>query len=110
MQLFQIKIVFFSVQTLAISYMTGMIAAQYEPPIVLMTAGICAVCCFGIILFASQTKVKNFEFDFLNIFSRFQYDFTSCMGVMFVVFFVVFIIGIVAIIMLAFGSPAGYVS
>ena len=35
-----------------------------------------------------------------------QYDFTSCMGVMFVIFFVVFIFGIIAIIFAIAGSPA----
>lgn len=45
-------------QTLAMAYMTGMIASFYRTEIVLLTAGICVLCCFAIILFASQTKVK----------------------------------------------------
>ena len=44
---------------LAIGYMTSMIASFYNTEIVFMAAGITALVCFSIILFASQTKVRS---------------------------------------------------
>lgn len=44
--------------TLSMGYMAAMISAFHETSVVFMAMGICAVCCFGVIIFASQTKVS----------------------------------------------------
>ena len=44
---------------LSIGYMTSMLASFYDTKIVFMAAGITALVCFSIVLFASQTKVRN---------------------------------------------------
>jgi len=66
--------------TLALSYMTGTIASFYDTKIVFMTVGITATICFGLTLFATQTK----------------YDFTGCGVYLFVVLMILFIFGIIA--------------
>lgn len=43
--------------TLAVGYMTSMIASFHDTKVVFLAAGITALVCFSIVLFASQTKV-----------------------------------------------------
>lgn len=57
----------------------GMISAYYSVNSVLIAVGITAFVCLGVTLFSFQTK----------------YDFTSCIGVMFVVSLALFGFGIV---------------
>jgi len=66
---FPINLVFLALLTLAMSYMMGVLSAFYTINSVLLAVGITAFVCFGVTLFSFQTK----------------YDFTSCIGVMFVV-------------------------
>jgi len=66
---FPINLLFLALLTLAMSYMMGVLSAFYTINSVLLAVGITAFVCFGVTLFSFQTK----------------YDFTSCIGVMFVV-------------------------
>uniref|UniRef100_F1L1V3 Fas apoptotic inhibitory molecule 2 n=1 Tax=Ascaris suum TaxID=6253 RepID=F1L1V3_ASCSU len=68
--------------TLAIGYMTMMICSFNNIISVLLCLIITAVCCIGIIIFASQTK----------------YDLTSMMGIMFILSMVLLVFGMVAVI------------
>jgi len=79
------------VLTLAIGYMTAMIAARYKTEIVFFAAAITAAVCGSIIVFASQTK----------------YDFTGWIGPLFVVSMVLLFFGIAAIIVSIFAPGAG---
>ncbi|XP_036414485.1 glutamate receptor, ionotropic, N-methyl D-aspartate-associated protein 1b (glutamate binding) [Colossoma macropomum] len=75
------NLVALSILTLSMSYMTGMIASFYDTDTVVMAVGITVVVCFTVVLFSMQTK----------------YDFTSCMGVLFVCVIVLFVFGILCI-------------
>lgn len=83
-----INLVLTAMLTLSIGYMTAMIAARYDTMIVVMTAGITCICCASIIVFASQTK----------------YDFTGCMGIMFVISMVMMVFGFIAILVAIFAK------
>ena len=72
----------------AMGYMAAMISCMYRTEIVFMSMGICAGCCFFVILFASQTAI----------------DFTKLTGVLFVVFMVVFLFGFVSLILVSTGN------
>ncbi len=67
--------------TLSLGYMAAMISSYHKTKIVFLAMGICAACCFMVILFACQTK----------------YDFTKCTGVLFVITMVMFFFGITAV-------------
>lgn len=66
----------------------GMISAFYKIESVFLAVGITAFVCLGVTIFSFQTK----------------YDFTSCIGVMFVVSLALMGFGIVCLIS---GSPVG---
>uniref|UniRef100_A0A4W4F2L3 Glutamate receptor, ionotropic, N-methyl D-aspartate-associated protein 1b (glutamate binding) n=1 Tax=Electrophorus electricus TaxID=8005 RepID=A0A4W4F2L3_ELEEL len=70
-----------SILTLSMSYMTGMIASFYDTYTVIMAVGITVVVCFTVVVFSLQSK----------------YDFTSCVGVLFVCMIVLFVFGILCI-------------
>uniref|UniRef100_A0A914WYK3 Uncharacterized protein n=1 Tax=Plectus sambesii TaxID=2011161 RepID=A0A914WYK3_9BILA len=78
---FPLNMILLVVLTLAIGYMTAMISAMYSTNIVLWAIGICTLCCFSIIVFSCQTK----------------YDFTGCMGVMYVIGMCVLMFGLLTI-------------
>ncbi|XP_007241134.1 protein lifeguard 1 [Astyanax mexicanus] len=75
------NLVALSILTLSMSYMTGMIASFYDTDTVVMAVGITVVVCFTVVIFSMQSK----------------YDFTSCMGVLFVCVIVLFVFGILCI-------------
>lgn len=75
------NLVALSILTLSMSYMTGMIASFYDTDTVVMAVGITVVVCFTVVIFSLQSK----------------YDFTSCMGVLFVCVIVLFVFGILCI-------------
>ncbi|VDP15224.1 unnamed protein product [Soboliphyme baturini] len=68
--------------TLAMSYMTATIAGFYSTKVVFLAALCCFLTCGAIVLFSMQTK----------------YDFTACVGVMFVLGIVLMLFGFIAII------------
>uniref|UniRef100_A0A8C4PXC1 Fas apoptotic inhibitory molecule 2a n=1 Tax=Eptatretus burgeri TaxID=7764 RepID=A0A8C4PXC1_EPTBU len=86
---FPLNFILLSVFTLAMSYLTGMLASFYETYSVLICLGITALVCCAVTLFCFQTKV----------------DFTSCHGLMFVLLIALFLTGLVA----AFTVPFGYI-
>ncbi|XP_039261199.2 protein lifeguard 2-like isoform X2 [Styela clava] len=67
--------------TLALSYMTGTIAAYYSTQSVMIALGVTVVVCVTVILFSMQTK----------------FDFTKCSGVLFVLCMVLFLFGFITI-------------
>ncbi|GLH16781.1 uncharacterized protein GBIM_21067 [Gryllus bimaculatus] len=75
--------IFLFVFTLAESLILGVISSTYNPDAVLMAVGLCAAVCFGLTLFAFQTK----------------WDFTVMGGVLFVAVIILFLFGIVAAIL-----------
>jgi len=70
------------VLTLAIGFMTMMIAAQKAPEVVLLTLVVTTISCGGIIIFSMQTKI----------------DFTNCLGVLLVASLCIIVFGLVAMI------------
>ncbi|CAG9821594.1 unnamed protein product [Phaedon cochleariae] len=74
--------IFLFIFTLAESFMLAAAASTYDAQAVVMAAGITAAVCFGLTLFAFQTK----------------WDFTVMGGILFVAVLILFIFGIVAII------------
>jgi len=85
---FPLNIILLVVLTLAIGYMTAMISAMYSTRIVLWGIGICALCSFSIIVFSCQTK----------------YDFTGCMGIMYVIGMCVLMFGLITIFVTIFAG------
>jgi FtsH-binding integral membrane protein len=78
---FPLNMILLGVLTLAMGYMMGAFSAYYKIESVLIAVGITAFVCLGVTLFSFQTK----------------YDFTSCMGVLFVASLALFGFGIVCI-------------
>jgi len=78
---FPLNLILLGVLTLSMSYMMGMISAFFKIESVLIAVGITAFVCLGVTIFSFQTK----------------YDFTSCMGVMFVVSLALLAFGIICI-------------
>jgi len=78
---FPLNMILLGVLTLSMGYMMGMISAFYRIDSVLIAVGITAFVCLGVTIFSFQTK----------------YDFTSCMGVLFVVSLALMGFGIVCI-------------
>ncbi|VDN06072.1 unnamed protein product [Thelazia callipaeda] len=76
------NLIFTALLTLSMSLLTMCICAYHDIISVLICLVITAICCFGIIIFALQTK----------------YDLTSFLGILFICTLVVFVIGIVAMI------------
>uniref|UniRef100_A0A3Q1EV60 Transmembrane BAX inhibitor motif containing 1a n=1 Tax=Acanthochromis polyacanthus TaxID=80966 RepID=A0A3Q1EV60_9TELE len=81
-QLYKTKYVHFSLQTLALSYMTGSISSYYNTKAVFLAVGITAVVCIAVTVFCFQTKV----------------DFTKCQGLFCVLGIVMFVTGIITAI------------
>jgi FtsH-binding integral membrane protein len=85
-----------TLQTGSMAYMTATISSTYNIESVLMAAGITASCCVAITLFATCTKVINYFTNLIQarllitILLPFQYDITSCAGVLFIVSWVFF--------------------
>ncbi|XP_066300979.1 protein lifeguard 2-like [Branchiostoma lanceolatum] len=79
---YPMNVIMLSLFTLAMSYMVGIITSYYDIYSVLMAVGITCLVCFGVSLFAMQTK----------------YDFTGCGGFLFVGVLVLFIFGLIAVI------------
>ncbi|XP_078454130.1 protein lifeguard 2-like [Lampetra fluviatilis] len=88
-RLFPLNFILLAVLTLAMSYLTGMLASFYNTNSVLMCIGVTAAVCGAVTLFCFQTKV----------------DFTSCPGVMFALSMVLLLTGLIA----AFTVPFGYI-
>lgn len=78
---FPTNMILLGVLTLSMSYMMGMISAFYKIDSVLLAVGITAFVCLGVTIFSFQTK----------------FDFTSCMGVIFVISLALLGFGIVCI-------------
>ncbi|XP_061411639.1 protein lifeguard 2-like [Lethenteron reissneri] len=88
-RMFPLNYILLSVFTLAMAYMTGMLASYYSTKSVLMCLGITAMVCAAVTLFCFQTK----------------FDFTSCHGLMFVLSMALLLTGLVAV----FTVPFGYI-
>lgn len=73
--------IFLFLFTLAEAFMLGVAASTYDTDAVLMAVGLCAAVCFGLTMFAFQTK----------------WDFTVMGGALFVALIILVIFGIVAI-------------
>lgn len=82
------NVICLSLLTGAMGYMAAMISAHYNIEHVLMAAGICSLCCLGLVLFASQTK----------------FDITKYTGVIAVVSIIFMIFGIGVVITFAVGA------
>jgi len=78
---FPLNMILLGILTLSMGYMMGMISAFYKIESVLIAVGITAFVCLGVTLFSFQTK----------------YDFTSCMGVLFVISLALLGFGIICI-------------
>ncbi|CAF1397580.1 unnamed protein product [Adineta ricciae] len=78
---FPTNMILLGILTLSMSYMMGMISAVYTIDSVLIAVGITVFVCLGVTLFSFQTK----------------FDFTSCMGVIFVISLALLGFGIVCI-------------
>ncbi|CAF1618951.1 unnamed protein product [Adineta ricciae] len=78
---FPTNMILLGILTLSMSYMMGMISAFYTIDSVLIAVGITVFVCLGVTLFSFQTK----------------FDFTSCMGVIFVISLALMGFGIVCI-------------
>lgn len=76
-----INLIMLSVFTLALSYMTGTIAAFYNTQAVITALGVTAIVCFTVMLFSIQTR----------------FDFTKCSGLLFVLVMVLFLFGFITI-------------
>ncbi|CAF0779968.1 unnamed protein product [Rotaria sordida] len=76
---FPLNLILLGILTLAMGYMMGTISAFYKIESILIAVGITAVVCLGVTLFSFQTK----------------YDFTSCVGVLFVISIALLAFGIV---------------
>lgn len=76
-----LNFIFLFIFTLAQSFMLGVAASTYDTDAVLMAVGLCAAVCFGLTMFAFQTK----------------WDFTVMGGGLFVALIILVIFGIVAI-------------
>ncbi|XP_078719866.1 protein lifeguard 2-like [Lampetra fluviatilis] len=85
--MFPLNYILLSVFTLAMAYMTGMLASHYSTKSVLMCLGITAMVCAAVTLFCFQTK----------------FDFTSCHGLMFVLSMALFLTGLVVVFTVQFG-------
>jgi protein lifeguard len=72
--------IFLAIFTIAQSFLLGCMSATYEPDAIFMAVGITAAVCFGLTIFAFQTK----------------WDFTVMGGVLFVAVIILMIFGIVA--------------
>ncbi|CAF1079925.1 unnamed protein product [Rotaria sp. Silwood1] len=78
---FPLNLILLGILTLSMGYMMGMIAAHYEIESILIAVGITAFVCFGVTLFSFQTK----------------YDFTSCVGILWIMSLALLAFGIVCI-------------
>ncbi|CAF4663826.1 unnamed protein product [Rotaria socialis] len=78
---YPLNLVLLGLLTISMGYMMGMISAYYNVASILIAVGITTGVCLGVTLFSFQTK----------------FDFTSCMGVIFVMSLGLFIFGIVCI-------------
>ncbi|CAM4882586.1 unnamed protein product [Rotaria socialis] len=78
---YPLNLVLLGLLTISMGYMMGMISAYYDVASILIAVGITTGVCLGVTLFSFQTK----------------FDFTSCMGVIFVMSLGLFIFGIVCI-------------
>ncbi|CAF1531333.1 unnamed protein product [Rotaria magnacalcarata] len=78
---YPLNLVLLGLLTISMGYMMGMISAYYNIASILIAVGITTGVCLGVTLFSFQTK----------------FDFTSCMGVIFVMSLGLFIFGIVCI-------------
>jgi len=76
-----LNIILLMLFTLCEGFLLGAISSAYRTDDVLMAAGICAVVCLGLTIFAFQTK----------------WDFTACGGILFVGILILLIFGILAI-------------
>ncbi|CAF0851695.1 unnamed protein product [Adineta steineri] len=66
---FPVNLILLSLLTLSMAYMMGMISAFYDIESVFLAVAITSFVCFGVTLFSFQTK----------------FDFTSCIGILFVI-------------------------
>ncbi|XP_023722350.2 protein lifeguard 1 [Cryptotermes secundus] len=73
--------IFLFLFTLALGVLLGVVASTFDSDAVLMAVGLCAAVCFGLTIFAIQTK----------------WDFTGMGGALFVTLIILVIFGIVAI-------------
>ncbi len=87
--------------------MAAMLSCQLSTEIVLMALGLCAACCFSVILFSMQTKVNKMNNSLVLYLANlvyfllkklFQIDFTRHIAVISVIGFAVLWFGIFAII------------
>ncbi|KRZ76687.1 Protein lifeguard 1 [Trichinella papuae] len=84
------NIICLAVLTLALGYITGTTASFYDSQTVILAILICCLCCGAVVIFSMQTK----------------YDFTACLGVVFMLSMGLFLFGILATIFtLAFRAP-----
>ncbi|KRZ59486.1 Protein lifeguard 1 [Trichinella nativa] len=88
------NIICLAVLTLALGYITGTTASFYDSQTVILAILICCLCCGAVVIFSMQTK----------------YDFTACLGVVFMLSMGLFLFGILATIFtLAFRAPIVHV-
>ncbi|CAF4140729.1 unnamed protein product, partial [Rotaria sp. Silwood2] len=66
---YPLNLILLSILTLSMSYMMGMISAYFKIESVLIAVGLTSFVCLGVTIFSFQTR----------------FDFTSCMGVLFVI-------------------------